>query len=70
MRATCYYRSRHLGIEFDIVMLNDFNMKATVIEVKKDSNKADIRGLMEKAGSIADLKGFDVSYRILSLDDM
>jgi AAA+ ATPase superfamily predicted ATPase len=56
--------------EIDIIMLNDFNMKATVIEVKRDPNRADIRGLKEKAGSIADLKGFDVDCRILSLDDM
>ena len=56
--------------EIGIIMLNDFNMKATVMEVKRDPSKADIRGLMEKAGSIAELKEFDVDYRVLSLDDM
>jgi len=56
--------------EIDIIALNDIDMTATVVEVKMDPKKADLKGLAEKAETIYDLKEFKVEYKVLSLKDM
>ncbi|MCL2032370.1 MAG: ATP-binding protein [Methanomassiliicoccaceae archaeon] len=56
--------------EIDIIAVNDMNMKAVVAEVKRDPKKADVHKLREKSETVYGLKGFDVEFRILSLDDM
>lgn len=56
--------------EIDIIALNEMDGKATVAEVKRDPKKADIEKLRERGETVPGLKGFDVEYRVLSLDDM
>lgn len=56
--------------EIDIIALNDMNMTAVVTEVKRDPKKADLKELQKKAETVNELKGFEVKYRILSLNDL
>lgn len=56
--------------EIDIIALNDIDKEATVIEVKRDPNKADIVSLKAKADTVPELKGFSVLFKILSLNDL
>jgi len=55
--------------EIDIVILNG-PKKAIAIEVKRDPKKASVSELKEKAETVQGLKGHDVEYRVLSLNDM
>jgi len=64
------YWDRRGQNEIDIIALNDIDMTATVVEVKRDPREADLKGLAEKAETIYDLKEFDVKYKVLSLKDM
>jgi AAA+ ATPase superfamily predicted ATPase len=56
--------------EIDIIALNDLDKKAIVAEVKRNPAKADVEDLIIRAGSVEGLRGFDIEYRVLSLNDM
>ena len=56
--------------EIDIVVLNDLDGKAIVTEVKRNPKKADLGDLKRKAGTVSGLNGYEIEYRLLSLDDM
>ena len=56
--------------EIDIIILNDLDKKAAVIEVKRNPGKADIGKLKEKTATLGELNDYDVEYRTLSLKDM
>jgi AAA+ ATPase superfamily predicted ATPase len=56
--------------EIDIVVLNDLDGKATLIEVKRNPKKAQMNDLKRKAETIHGLNKYDIEYRLLSLDDM
>ncbi len=56
--------------EIDIIAVNDMTMKAIVAEVKRDPKRADIGELEEKSKHVHGLKGYEVEYRVLSLNDL
>jgi hypothetical protein len=64
------YWNRKGQNEIDIIALNDLTKKATVIEVKRDPKKASKSQLKEKAENIEELKEFDITYKVFSLNDM
>ena len=56
--------------EIDIIALNDRDMTAKIIEVKRNPEKASLKTLKERAGTLSGLNGFKTEYRVLSLKDM
>jgi AAA+ ATPase superfamily predicted ATPase len=56
--------------EIDIIAVNDMSKKAIVAEVKRDPKKASVSELKRRSELVPELKGYDVEYRVLSLDDM
>jgi len=56
--------------EIDIIVMNDLDRKATVIEVKRDIRKARLADLKKKSETVPGLSGNDIVYRVLSMDDM
>jgi len=57
--------------EIDIVALNTLDKEATIAEVKRNKNKISESKLREKTSKIAaELTTFDVTFRMLSLEDM
>jgi len=65
------YWNRKGDVEIDIIVLNDFDKKADVIELKRNPKKLDMNALKIKAETLKDdLKSYDVRYRGLSMDDV
>lgn len=57
--------------EIDIVALDESGKKASLVEVKINKKKANLEILKEKAKKILPgLKDYDISYRIMGLEDM
>ena len=60
--------------EIDIVTENELNNEATFFEVKRKAANIDIEVLKQKAASFlratGEFKGYDISYKALSMDDM
>ena len=60
--------------EIDIVAENELNDEATFFEVKRKAGNIDIEVLKQKASAFlratGELKGYDISYKGLSMDDM
>ena len=65
------YWNRKGDIEIDIVVLDDIVKQARLIEVKRNSSKLNMSELMTKADSLShELKGYEVSFEGLSMDDV
>jgi AAA+ ATPase superfamily predicted ATPase len=65
------YWNRKGDVEIDIIMLNDFDKNADVIEVKRNPRKLDMNALRVKAETVKHgLKDYDVRFRGLSMDDV
>jgi len=65
------YWSRKGDVEIDIVVLDDVEMRARLIEVKRNPKKLDIGGLRSKGERLVhELKDYSVSYEGLSEDDV
>lgn len=63
--------SRDGTIEIDIVVVDDLDKKADIIEVKRNRDKYRQTALIVKGTSLdKELAGYSVSYRCLSMDDM
>ncbi|MCF2738008.1 ATP-binding protein [Bacteroides caecigallinarum] len=60
--------------EIDIVAENELDNQATFFEVKREAGNIDIEVLKQKASAFlratGELKGYDISYKGLSMDDM
>ncbi len=60
--------------EIDIVAENELNNEATFFEVKRKATNIDIEALKQKAAAFlratGEFKGYDISYKALSMDDM
>ena len=60
--------------EIDIVTENELNNEATFFEVKRKAANIDIEVLKQKAAAFlratGEFKGYDISYKALSMDDM
>lgn len=60
--------------EIDIVAENKLNNEATFFEVKRKAANIDIEVLKQKAAAFlratGEFKGYDISYKALSMDDM
>lgn len=60
--------------EIDIVAENELDNQATFFEVKRNAGNIDIEVLKQKASAFlratGELKGYDISYKGLSMDDM
>ena len=58
-------------MKVDIVVFDDIYRKAHIIEVKRNPKKMDMNGLIVKGSRMAsDLKGYEVTYVGLSMDDV
>jgi len=65
------YWNRKGDVEIDIIVLNGIDKKADVIEIKRNPKKFDTEYLKAKAEAVKyDLKGYDVRFMGLSMDDM
>ena len=65
------YWNRKGDVEIDIVVLDEIDRKARLIEVKRNPQKLNMGELRRKGESIAhELEGYDVSYEGLSLQDV
>jgi hypothetical protein len=57
--------------EIDLLAINDFSKTATIAEVKKNKKKLDKSKLEAKAGVLQkQLEGYDVNFRLLSMEEM
>lgn len=60
--------------EIDIVAENELNNEATFFEVKRKAANIDLEVLKQKAAAFlratGEFKGYDISYKALSMDDM
>lgn len=60
--------------EIDIMAENKLNNEATFFEVKRKAANIDIEVLKQKAAAFlratGEFKGYDISYKALSMDDM
>ena len=66
----CYW-TRDGTVEVDIVVCDDIDRKAHTIEVKRNPKKMDMNGFIVKGSRMAsDLKGYEVTYAGLSMDDV
>ena len=65
------YWNRKGDVEIDIVVVDDIERKARLIEVKRNRNELDMKGLKSKGIRIShELEGYDVSYEGLSTEDV
>jgi hypothetical protein len=66
--------TRGIKNEIDIVAENELNNEATFFEVKRKAANIDIEVLKQKAAAFlratGEFKGYDISYKALSMDDM
>ncbi|MDR2085661.1 MAG: ATP-binding protein [Dysgonamonadaceae bacterium] len=57
--------------EIDIVALNEYEKRAIIVEVKRQSEKINLNTLQNKSKNLIDkLKGYDIEYRALSIENM
>lgn len=57
--------------EIDLIALDDFDKKAIVAEIKRNKDNIKLDKLVQKAASIQkELRGYEVEYRALSMEDM
>lgn len=60
--------------EIDLIVLNELEKKAKVIEIKRDENRIRYNLLKEKTAEMlvktGELKGWEIEYKGLSMDDM
>lgn len=57
--------------EIDLIALDDFDKKAVVAEIKRNKDNIKLDKLLQKTASIQkDLKGYEIEYRRLSMEDM
>lgn len=57
--------------EIDLIALDDFDKKAIVAEIKRNKENIKLDKLVQKATSIQkELRGYDIEYRALSMEDM
>ena len=65
------YWTRDGTVEVDIVVGDDIDRKAHILEVKRNPKKMDMNDLIIKGSRMAsDLKGYEVTYRGLSMEDV
>ena len=65
------YWNRKGDVEIDIVVLDSIGRRAELIEVKRNPDKLDMRSLERKAETLEPyLKGYDVTLRGMSMDDV
>ena len=65
------YWNRKGDVEIDIVVLDSIGRRAELIEVKRNPEKLDMRSLERKAETLEPyLKGYDVTLRGMSMDDV
>ena len=65
------YWNRKGDVEIDIVVLDSISKRAELIEVKRNPAKLDMRDLERKAEILEPyLKGYDVTLRGMSMDDV
>jgi len=65
------YWNRKGDVEIDIIVLNGFDNKADIIDVKRNPKKLDMNALKTKAEAVRHgLKDYDVRFRGLSMDDV
>lgn len=65
------YWNRNGSVEVDIVVLDSIKKEATLVEVKRNPAKLDMRSLERKAEAMSGLlKGYDVKLMGMSMDDM
>lgn len=65
------YWDRTGAVEVDIVVLDSVKRTAELIEVKRNPDRLDMRGLMRKADSMSGLlKGYDMTLRGMSMEDI
>ena len=58
-------------MEIDIVVLDSIERRAELIEVKRNPDRLDMRSLERKAETLGPyLKGYDVTLRGMSMDDV
>lgn len=66
--------TRGIKNEIDIVAENELNNEATFFEVKRKAANIDIEVLKQKAAAFlratGEFKGYDISYKALSMDNM
>lgn len=57
--------------EIDLIALDDFDKKAIVAEIKRNKENIKLDKLVQKAASIQkELRGYEVEYRALSMEDL
>jgi AAA+ ATPase superfamily predicted ATPase len=56
--------------EIDIVILNGIDRKATLAEVKRNPKKGSIGDLRRMSETVPGLRGYEIGYMVLSMDDM
>jgi AAA+ ATPase superfamily predicted ATPase len=57
--------------EIDIVALNEYEKRAIIAEVKRQPDKINLNVLQKKSKNLIEkLKGYDIEYRGLSIEDM
>lgn len=65
------YWTRDGTVEVDIVVCDDIDRKACIMEVKRNPKNMDLNDLIIKGSRMAsDLKEYEVTYRGLSMDDV
>ena len=65
------YWNRKGDVEIDIIVLNDLDKKADIIAVKRNPKKLNMNDLKAKAETLKhDLKGYEVHFKGLSMDDV
>ena len=65
------YWNRKGDVEIDIVVVDDIEKKARLIEVKRNRNKLNLKSLVSKGAQIRfELEGYDISYEGLSSEDV
>ena len=65
------YWNRKGDVEIDIVVLNDLEKKADIIDVKLNPKKLDVNAVKAKAETVKrELENYDVRFRGLSIDDV
>lgn len=72
--AVSEVKTKGIKNEIDIVAENELNNEATFFEVKRKAANIDIEVLKQKAAAFlratGEFKGYDISYKALSVDDM
>jgi len=56
--------------EIDLIVMNERDNKAIVAEVKRNPKKLNMNELKRKTETVPELKGYDIEYRLLSIEDM